>query len=144
MYNAEQIRAQVKRRRQILIWVSSGVAVSIAIIGAGMWGFPQYNVWQQGLAGQAELKRAEQNRMIAVQEATAQKESAVLLADAEVERAKGVARANKIIGDSLHNNEEYLRYLWVTQVAGADIDKTVVYVPTEANVPILEASRLPK
>ena len=43
-------------------------------------------------------------------------DSAKLLADAEVERAKGVAQANAIIGDSLKNNEEYLRYLYINGI----------------------------
>ena len=61
------------------------------------------------------------------------------MAQAEVERAKGVARANKIIGDSLQGNEAYLRYLWIQ---GLQTNKmNVVYIPTEASLPILEASR---
>lgn len=68
-------------------------------------------------------------------------ESAELLAQAEVKRAEGVAKANQIIGASLRDNEAHLRYLWITDVAGANIDKTVVYVPTEANLPLLEAGR---
>ena len=68
-------------------------------------------------------------------------ESAELLAQAEIARAKGVAAANTIIGESLKNNEAYLHYLWIVDVASAGTDKTVVYVPTEANLPLLEASR---
>ncbi|OLX60112.1 hypothetical protein DB99_07995 [Salmonella enterica subsp. enterica serovar Heidelberg] len=74
-----------------------------------------------------------------MQEALAKKESAKMLADAEIERAKGVAKANQIIGDSLRNNEEYLRYLWID---GLQQNKSqVIYVPTEANLPILEAGK---
>lgn len=115
-----------------------------ALIGLLMWALPIYNVWQQGLVGQAALRRAEQDRQIAIQEAHAKKESATLLAEAEVERAKGVAKANQIIGDSLKSNEQYLRYLWITDVAGGKDNKTVVYVPTEANIPILEAGKRPQ
>ena len=67
-------------------------------------------------------------------------ESASLLAEAEVERAKGVAKANKIIGNSLKGNEDYLRYLWVNNLQNEH--NQVIYIPTEANMPILEASRL--
>jgi len=109
-----------------------------------MAGCPPYSVWQQGLAGKAALKRAEQDRQIAIQEAQAKKESASLLADAEIARARGVAQANMIIGDSLKGNEDYLRYLWIVDVAGGDKNKTVVYVPTEANLPILEAGKRPE
>jgi len=112
----------------------------MALIALGMWGYPQYNVWQQGLAGEAELKRAEQNRKIKVQEAQAALDSADLLSKAEVARAHGVAQANKIIGNSLHGNEAYLRYLWI-QTLEHGKDNTIVYVPTETNLPILEAGR---
>lgn len=104
-----------------------------------LYGCPKYKVWQQGLAGQAELAKAEQNRKIAVQEAEAKKESAKALAEAEVIRAKGVAEANKIIGESLHGNEGYLRYLWINSLN--DNQQNVIYVPTEAGLPILEAGK---
>jgi len=115
--------------------------VVIVLIGFCMWLFPVYNVWQQRLAGQSVLAHAQSSREVAVCEAKAKMESATLLAQAEVERAKGVAQANKIIGESLKENEDYLRYLWITDVAGTNVDKTVVYVPTETNLPILEANR---
>lgn len=85
---------------------------------------PLYNVWAKGLSGKAQLREAEWNRQIAT-----------LDAQAEIERAKGVSEANKIIAEGLKNNEEYLRYLWIQK-----LDETsVIYVPTEANLPILEA-----
>ena len=118
--------------------IGLAIVVLIALI---LGGCPIYNVWEQGLVGQAELRRAEQNRMIAVQEATAKKEAAVMLAQAEVERARGVAEANRIIADGLKNHDEYLRYLWIEKVAG-QAGREVIYVPTEANLPILEAGRL--
>lgn len=109
------------------------------LISLCMAGCPYYNVWSSNLAGKASLARATQDRQIAVQEALAKKESARMLADAEIERAKGVAKANQIIGDSLRNNEEYLRYLWID---GLQQNKSqVIYVPTEANLPILEAGK---
>lgn len=111
----------------------------IGVVSLGMWGCPKYGVWEQELKGQAELARAQSNRMIAVQEAEAKKEAATKLAAAEVERAKGVAAANKIIGDSLKDNEAYLRYLWIHSLEEGKSE--VIYVPTEANLPILEANR---
>jgi hypothetical protein len=50
-----------------------------------------------------------------------------------------VARANEIIGSSLKGNEAYLRYLWIMGMQTNQMQ--VVYVPTEANLPILEANR---
>jgi hypothetical protein len=101
---------------------------------------PHIYVWKQSMAGQAELAHAEYSRQIATCEANAKKESAKSLADAEVIRAEGVARANKIIGDSLSGNEGYLRYLWIQGLQTNQMQ--VVYVPTEANLPIMESHRL--
>lgn len=111
----------------------------MALIALPMWGCPKYRVYQQGMEGEAELKRAEQNRKIAINEAEAKMEAAKMLAAAEVERAKGVAEANQIIGESLKENEAYLRYLWIQGLQ--DGSSEVIYIPTEANLPILEAGR---
>ena len=117
----------------------------IFIIGGLMAGCPKYDVWQQGLAGQAELARAEQNRQIKVNEAKALEDSAQFKANAEVIRAKGVAKANKIIGNSLKGNEAYLRYLYIDMLneTGGDGRETI-YIATEAGMPILEAGRFDK
>lgn len=101
---------------------------------------PIIHVWQESKKGEAELARAESNRQIATLEAVAKKESSKALAEAEVIRAHGVAQANKIIGDSLTGNEGYLRYLWIQGLQTNQMQ--VVYVPTEANLPIMESQRL--
>jgi len=121
-----------------------GTACSLAAIGllcGGLYGCPQYNVYSQRLDGEAELAKAEYSKKVAVQTSQAKKEAAQYEADAEVIRAGGVARANQIIGDSLKNNEAYLRYLWITDLAGNNRSPSVIYVPTETNLPILEATR---
>lgn len=128
--------------RQIIMWCCIAALIIIGCVIAGMAGCPLYNVWQQELKGRAELKRAEQNRKIKIEEARAKKEAARSLAAAEVERAKGVAEANKIIGDSLKGNDAYLRYLWIQGLQ--DGSSEVIYIPTEANLPILEAGRFVK
>lgn len=122
--------------------LSIGTIVVFLVLGftsLTMFGCPHYNVWQQELEGKAELVRATQNRQIVVQEAEAKKEAAALLAEAEIARAHGVAEANEIIGESLKGNEAYLRYLWIQGLQ--DGSSEVIYVPTEANLPILEATR---
>jgi regulator of protease activity HflC (stomatin/prohibitin superfamily) len=111
----------------------------VGVISLAMVGCPKYEVYSQRLAGEAVLAHAQSSREVAVAEAKAKMESATLLAQAEVERAKGVAQANKIIGESLKNNEEYLRYLFVNNLENTK--NQVIYIPTEANLPILEATR---
>jgi len=106
----------------------------------GMYGCPRYAVYEQRLAGEAELARATYNRMVKVREAEATKEAATLLAAAEVERAKGISGANKIIGDSLKGHEEYLRWLYIEGIK-ENKNNQIIYVPTEATLPILEAGK---
>jgi hypothetical protein len=101
--------------------------------------FPPYHVWEQGLVGEAELKRAEWNRQIAIKEALAKLESSRSLAQAEIERAKGVAEANRIIGDSLKGNDAYLHYLWIHNLETTQ--NSIIYIPTETGFPIMEAGR---
>jgi hypothetical protein len=57
---------------------------------------------------------------------------------AEIIKAEATAKANQILGDSLKNNENYLRYMWIQQI---NADKEVYYIPTEAGLPILEAGK---
>lgn len=116
-----------------------GVFVAVGGIGSCMYVMPKYSVYKQRLAGEAELAQANYSKQVAVQEALAKKNSAVDLADAEVSRARGVAAANKIIGDSLKNNPDYLTYLWIDMMK--DTKNQVIYVPTETSVPVTEASR---
>lgn len=125
------------------VTVILGIAFVLFLLLGGIGGcmrfYPEYNVYQQRKAGEAMLAHAQASKEVAVAEARAKMESATLLAGAEVERAKGVAQANKIIGESLKDNESYLRYLWINGLEGNN--PTVIYVPTEANLPILEAGR---
>lgn len=99
---------------------------------------PWYNVWSQEMEGKAEFAKAEQNRKIKIEEARANLEAEKLNAQAEVERAKGAAEAIHIENGSL--TPTYIQYLWVRQQSDLS-NKTVIYVPTETNLPILESTR---
>lgn len=131
----------MSKDRYIFGFISFGF-VGVALISIAtlfLWGCPTYNVWEQHMVGKAELSRAEYNRQVAVQEAIAKRDAAKSLAEAEIERAKGVAQANAIIGDSLKGNEDYLRYLWIDGIQHKE--HSIIYVPTEAGLPILESGR---
>lgn len=119
--------------------ISFGSVLLLVLVAFGMWGYPQYHVYSQRLDGEAQLAHAEYSKKVAVETAHATQASASLLAEAEVIRAEGVAKANKIIGDSLKGNEAYLRYLWVDKLDGSK--QTIVYVPTETGMPIMEAGK---
>ena len=112
----------------------------ILVVGGGLGSCAAYNsmrVWNAEAAGEAELAQARQNRQIATLEAEAKLESAKLLAQAEVERAKGVAEANRIVANGLGGPEGYLRYLYIENLSQSQ--GKIIYVPTEAGLPILEA-----
>ncbi len=123
-----------------LIKITAGGVLSItfvvvAIIAFFLFGIPRYKVWQQEMKGRAELAQAEQNRQIKIEEAKANLEAEKLNAEAEVVRARGAAEAIKIENGSL--TPTYIQYLWVRQQNAAA--NKVVYIPTEAGLPILEA-----
>ena len=86
-----------------------------------------------------QLQAAHWHRRVQVVDAEGKRDAAKALAEAEVNRAEGVAKANLIISGSI--TEPYLRYLFIQNVAGT-ANKEVIYVPTEATLPILEAQRL--
>lgn len=117
-----------------ILLVGAGV---IGVAAALIIGLPIYGVWQQSLAGKAELQKAEYTRQVAVLEAQAKMDSAQKLAEAEIIRAGGVAKANQIIGDSLKDNREYLQYLYITGIEeGAQKGNVTIYVPTEGGMPV--------
>jgi len=129
-------------RKQYILMTIGVVFVILVFIGScfGISAlYKEYTVWSREKDGQAALAEAEWSKKIAVEEAKAKLDSAKLEAQAEVERAKGVAEANQIIGDSLKNNEAYLKYLWIQGLH--DGSSEIIYVPTEANLPILEAGK---
>ncbi len=124
----------MQNKKQIILAVIGAVVVLASLFFIIPW----YNVWQQEMSGKAEFAKAEQNRKIKIEEAKANLEAEKLNAQAEIERAKGAAEAIRIENGSL--TPTYIQYLWVRQQSNLN-DKTVVYIPTEGNLPILEATR---
>lgn len=115
-------------------WVTLGVFALISLILLLMFGLPIYGVWQQGLSGKAQLERAEQTRKILIEQAKAEKESAQV-------RAEAIA----IVGKAAKDFPEYRLQEFLGAFAEAlqsDKIEKIIYVPTEANIPIMEASRL--
>jgi len=126
-------------RPSIKGWITAALMSFFVLIPGCMAGMPYYSVWEQGMTGRAELARAEQNRQIARFEAEAAVMRAEGEAAAEVARARGNAEANAIIADGLGGPEGYLEYLYIQALR--DSETEVIYVPTEAGLPILEAQR---
>ncbi|WPC05241.1 hypothetical protein ACSX1C_15185 [Pseudomonas sp. MBLB4123] len=137
------------------------VIAGFIAIALALWAWPKYNVYKMQLNGQAALKEAEWSKQILIEEAKAREQAALMqakarvtLAEAEgkakivqakaegaadIERAKAAAEANRIIGESLKHNEEYLRYIWIKGLQDGKGER--IYIPTEAGLPILEAGK---
>jgi regulator of protease activity HflC (stomatin/prohibitin superfamily) len=116
------------------------IVLSGLLVLAGLaMGIPAYSRYQQILNAKNELAAQQYLKQVAIAAAESKNESAKYEAEAEVTRANGVAQANKIIGDSLKNNEAYLKYLFVNNLEHTQ--NQIIYIPTEANLPILEAKR---
>ncbi len=124
--------------------ITIGGVLILALIALGLLiGLPTYNVYSMQMAGKAAYEQAVQDRRIRVLEAQAALDSAKLTAQAEIERAKGTNEANRIMSESLGGPENYLRWSYIhmlEETAGKD-GRQVIYIPTEAGMPILEAGR---
>lgn len=117
-----------------------GVVLLAGLVILGLWGCPQYKVYQQRKEGEAMLAHAQASKEVAVAEAKAKMESAALLSQADTLRAHGTARANQIIGQSL--TEPYLQWFWIEQLKENQAENQYIYVPSgPLGMPIMEANR---
>lgn len=126
-----------ERNRNYLPWIIVSILVGVGLIAFMMWLFPVYNVWSKQQRGRAALSEAEFSKQVKLEEAKANLEAEKLNALAEIERAKGAAESIKIEGGQLTDN--YIKYLWVRNLESGE--KQLIYVPTEAGLPLLEAGR---
>ena len=110
------------------------ICLMLIFIIACMFAYPLYNVWQQGLSGKAALERAEQTRKVLIVQAQAEKEA-----------AKERAEAIKIVGQAAKDYPEYRLQEFIGAFGEALHQgkiSQIIYVPTEGNIPIVEATRL--
>lgn len=129
-------------KNQTFIQVLVSVFVVIAIILGLMFGIPKYNVWQQEMEGKAEMARAEQNRMILVEEAKAKLEAEKLNAQAEIERAKGMAQAMEIENGKLTSTyNQYLFIRTLEKISDKGSLPQIIYMPTEGMVPVMNMNQ---
>ncbi len=125
--------------------IIASIIAGIVVIAVVMIGLPTYNVYSKTMQGKAAYEEAVQNRRIRVLEARAALDSAQLTAQAEVARARGTNEANRIMAESLGGPDNYLRwsYIHMLEETAGKGGREVIYIPTEAGMPILEAGRRP-
>ena len=117
------------------------IVIALVLLLSTLFGvgflYKSYKVWSKEMDGKATLAEQEWTKKVQIEQAKAEKESAKLKAEAEVERAKGIAKANEIISTSI--TTEYIQYKFVEGLNDGNTE--VIYVPTESNLPVLEAGR---
>lgn len=110
-----------------------GIIIAVILVVIIMAGYPFYKVWSQEMRGKAALAEATQSKMIQIEQARAELESAQLRAE-----------AIKIIGQTAKEYPEYREQEFIGAFGEAlregKMDQ-IIYVPTEANLPVLEAGK---
>lgn len=117
-------------KSDIKFWAVFAFIGLLFLVGFFMLVMPIWTVWEQGKTGEAELRRAEQNRQIQVEQARAEKEAAELRADAIA-----------IVGQAAKDFPEYRKQEFIGAFGEAMREghiQKIIYVPTEANIPIIE------
>ena len=118
-----------------IIAIGLGLLVLVGILAAFFIGIPIYNVWRAGKAGEAALRRAESEKRVMVE-----------VAKAELEASEIRAQAIEALGQMAQQYPEYRNQEFIAAFADAIKDGAIhqiIYVPTEANIPITEAGHRP-
>ena len=116
--------------------IAYAILATIAFFGVVvglMVGIPMWKVWQQGLSGEAALQRAKQEKLIMIE-----------TAQAEAQSAKHLAEAISIVGKASKDFPEYRSQQFIAAFSEAVQNEAftqIIYVPTEANIPITEAGK---
>lgn len=118
-----------------VISIIVGVVIFVMVlIFALMVGYRYYSVWSMEMQGKAKLAEATQSRQIQIEQARSEREAAAL-------RAEAIA----IVGKAAKEFPEYRLQEFLGAFAEALKEGSInqiMYVPTEANIPITEATRI--
>jgi hypothetical protein len=114
------------------VWGYVGLGVGVLIVVFLVVG-PRYSVWNSEMSGRAMYAHAEYARKVQVAQAEGEKEAASLRAE-----------AIKIVGQAATDFPQYRQQEFIGAFAEALKDgkvQQIIYVPTEANIPIVEMRR---
>jgi hypothetical protein len=101
---------------------------------------PIWKVWASQKAGEADLQQAHKEQQIQVSKAQGRLDAAKLNKEAAVIEAEAVSAQIEKIGAQLTEHDLYLKWQWIKMMEERP-QSSVIYVPTEANMPILEAGK---
>jgi hypothetical protein len=126
----------------LIVWVVGLVFVLLLIWNLALK--PRWRVWAKHQAGLADLAQAKNEQQIQIARAQSRLDAAELNKKAAIVEAEAVAAQINAIGSQLTEHSLYLRWQWIKMMEDRDSKADTIYVPTEANLPILEATRLRK
>lgn len=136
----EEAAAYTDTRRWIFLAckiLAGGFLLVIGVVLLWKAVSPQLNLYRANTEKQAVIAEQKAKSEAAEFAALSAVTQAQAKADAEVIRAKGLAAAQAIISETL--TEDYIRYLYIQAIEGNA--NQIIYIPTEAGLPILEAGR---
>jgi len=116
------------------------VVLLAVLLAWWMWGYQHWRVWASHQRGLADLQQAKNEQQIQVAQAQGRLDAAELNKKAAIVEAEAVAAQIERIGAGLTQHDLYLKWQWIRMMEERDSGETI-YVPTEANLPLLEATR---
>lgn len=122
-----------------MIYIIPVFVVAVVILWA-LWGYPVWKVWASGKSGEADLQQAHREQQVQVAKAQGRLDAARLNKEAAIVEAEAVSAQIEKIGAQLTQHDLYLKWQWIKMMEERP-DSSVIYVPTEANMPILEAGK---
>lgn len=120
-----------------------GMIIGLSIAVLFIWFvfiYPRWSVWASQKSGEADLSKAHKDQQVQVAKAQGRLDAAKLNKEAAVIEAEAVSAQIEKIGKQLTEHGLYLKWQWIKMMEERP-DSSVIYVPTEANLPILEAGK---
>jgi hypothetical protein len=114
------------------------IILVIAFFAFMLWFIPTYRVWASQKSGEADLAQAHKEQQVQVAKAQGRLDAANLNKQAAIVEAEAVSAQIEKIGEKLTTHDLYLKWQWIKMMEERP-ESSVIYVPTEANLPILEA-----
>jgi len=116
----------------------------IGLFFSTMWGWAHFRLWRAEYAGKAfEIEKEYKGKGI-LAEAEYSKQARVEQASAELESAQMTADAIEIVGKAAQQYPEYRQqefFLALGEALSEGTISQVIYLPTEAGLPITEAGK---
>lgn len=122
------------------ILISLSLLFALIVILWTLFGYPVWKVWASGKSGEADLQQAHKEQQIQVSKAQGRLDAARLNKEAAIIEAEAVSEQITRIGAQLTQHDLYLKWQWIKMMEEKP-EGSVIYVPTEANMPILEAGK---